>query len=391
MHPIFGDYSAVDARRALHGMTATETSYAPGMDAVFVHRYDLVQELLRSDALQSARLSDPLLDALSPRQYALNQPIKHFLGLWPVFSHGPRHQRVRSALQPVLDRDATLAAVAPMTPTARDMLAGLAGAGELDWVGAFAHPFTVALLGRLLGVPAGTVHELLVPVGRVMTYLSKPLSLQDDELARDVRAALDRIVATVRAEILHAPRTPLAAAMARLSAEDEAGPELGAAVTTQLITGTLDPLVSLLTDTVLLHQPAARTVNGSPAGAVAESLRLSCPIRFAPRYANRPVEIAGHRLDAGDRVILGLASANLDPARYDDPLAYAGDRAGPPHLAFGRGVHYCLGAPLARWATGELVAALAEHPVRADVDSLVRDRHLSISRVLALRVRVGPA
>nr|MDT0658188.1 cytochrome P450 [Micromonospora sp. DSM 115978] len=394
MHPIFGDYSKTDARLALHAMTATDVSYAQGVEALYVHQYDLVRELLGSDGLQSARLTDPLLDALSPEKYRLHQPIKRFFSLWPVFSHGPHHQRVRAALRPVLDRDATLAAVTGMRPDCRELLTGLgASRAEIDWVAQFARPYAVALLGRLIGVPAATVHDLLGPTGRVMTYLSKPLSLHDDELAHDVRDALAAIVEMVRDEILERPRSPLAEALARLAAGGESGPEIAAAVTTQIITGTLDPLVAVLTDAVLLYPrqavPAAGTAGGT-AEPVTEVLRLSCPIRFAPRYVNRPLEVAGHRLGPGDRVILGLASANLDPRRYDDPLTPRTDRSGPPHLAFGQGAHYCLGAPLARFATGELLDTLAGDDVEVRVDhaSLVRDRHLPISKVLALRVRV---
>ncbi|MFY1638109.1 cytochrome P450 [Solwaraspora sp. WMMB335] len=389
-------------------MTDTETSYAPGMNALFVHRYDLVRELLGSDALQNARLADPLLDALAPEKYRLHQPIKHFFGLWPVFSHGAYHQRVRAALRPVLDREATLAAVAGMRPDCRDMLVGLAVAtpagNGVDWVADFAHPYAVALLGRLFGVAPATMRELLGPTSRVMTYLSKPLSLHDDELAHEVRQALAVMVALVGDEILESPRSALARALAVLAADGELGHQVATAVTTQIITGTLDPLVALLTDTLLLFPATAPTGGARPAdpaghpaghpgtsaGAVAEDLRLSCPIRFAPRHVNRPVEIAGNRLGPGDRVILGLATANLDPHRYDDPLACRIDRPGPPHLAFGQGAHYCLGAPLARWATGQLIEVLASGAVEIDVDraSLVRDRHLSISKVLALRVRV---
>jgi cytochrome P450 len=389
MHPIFGDYSIADANLALHRMTEEETSFEPGMRALFVHRHDLVRELLGSDALQNARLADPLMAELPPEKYRLHQPIKHFFSLWPVFSHGTYHQRVRAAVRSALSRESTVSVVSAMRPSCDDLLSGLAGPAGVDWVDEFARPYAVALLAQLFGVPVTTFSELLGPTDRVMTYLSKPLSLHDDELAVETLSALAAITAVVRDEILAQPRTPLAQAVAHLAADVESGAEVAAAVTTQIITGTLDPLVTLLTDTLILLE--GRKSTASVAELAEESLRLSCPIRFAPRHVNRRLVVDGRQLDRGDRVILGLATANLDPHRHTDPLEFRPERDETPHLSFGLGSHYCLGAPLARWAAEELVRALTGGALSVTVDasSLVRDKHLSISKVMALRILVA--
>src|SRR5208283_5284490 len=84
-------------------------------------------------------------------------------------------------------------------------------------------------------------------------------------------------------------------------------------------------------------------------GAVEELLRYVNPVNHATyRFAAEPVEIGGARISRGDPVIVALSSANRDPSRYAGPDRLDLSRENSGHLAFGHGIHYCLGAPLAR-------------------------------------------
>lgn len=82
--------------------------------------------------------------------------------------------------------------------------------------------------------------------------------------------------------------------------------------------------------------------------AVEEGLRLESPQQEMPRKATRDVEVAGVTIRKGDSVFLNYGSANLDPARWDDPGKFILDRPRRQHFAFGRGMHTCFGAPLGR-------------------------------------------
>ena len=83
--------------------------------------------------------------------------------------------------------------------------------------------------------------------------------------------------------------------------------------------------------------------------AIEESLRRMAPIKHLTRTVTEDVELEGVTIPKGARILVGFGAANTDPEHFPDPLAFDLDRpTNPPHLAFGRGTHFCLGAPLAR-------------------------------------------
>jgi cytochrome P450 len=95
--------------------------------------------------------------------------------------------------------------------------------------------------------------------------------------------------------------------------------------------------------------------------AVQETLRFDPPVQLTVRFASEDVEVEGHRLPRATVVAVLLAAANRDPAAYADAGRFRLDRQGEPeHLAFSSGIHYCLGAPLARLEGARALRALAE-------------------------------
>jgi cytochrome P450 len=109
--------------------------------------------------------------------------------------------------------------------------------------------------------------------------------------------------------------------------------------------------------------------------AVEELLRFDSPVQMTGRFASEPLEIDGHQIARGELVLPLLGAANHDPAQFPDPERLDVRRSPNNHVAFGRGIHFCLGAPLARLegqiATAALVRrfpnlALAGEPIRRD-------------------------
>jgi cytochrome P450 len=95
--------------------------------------------------------------------------------------------------------------------------------------------------------------------------------------------------------------------------------------------------------------------------AVEETLRFDPSVQLTLRIAHEDVELDGHRLSRGTFLAVLLAAANRDPAAYADPDQFRLDRHGEPeHLTFSSGIHYCLGAPLARLEGARALRALAE-------------------------------
>ncbi|MFF1343718.1 cytochrome P450, partial [Streptomyces sp. NPDC058290] len=131
---------------------------------------------------------------------------------------------------------------------------------------------------------------------------------------------------------------------------------------------------------------------GLLAGAVEEMLRHDGPVAAAAfRFAAEPLEIAGVRIPAGDSVMLSLAAASRDPEHFADPDRFDIRRAARGHLAFGHGIHHCLGAPLARVegriAVATLLRRLPDLALATEPDSLVRRPSTMLRGVVALPVR----
>ena len=96
-------------------------------------------------------------------------------------------------------------------------------------------------------------------------------------------------------------------------------------------------------------------------GTVEELLRFTPPLHMFTRYAYETIEVGGHVLQPGDEVALMLGAAGRDPAVFDDPHRFDPKRKKPAHLAFGGGLHFCVGAPLARLEMQIALPALFTH------------------------------
>jgi cytochrome P450 len=150
---------------------------------------------------------------------------------------------------------------------------------------------------------------------------------------------------------------------------------------------------------LLLNPAEFARLRADPAligGAVEELLRYVSPVNHATyRVTAEPVEIGGVYIGAGEAVIVALSSADRDPSRYADPERLDLGRDSSGHLAFGHGIHYCLGAPLARLeaeiAFGGLLDRFGSMRLAVPVDSLRWRPSTLIPGLEALPVRLFPA
>ncbi|MFC8708788.1 cytochrome P450 [Streptomyces sp. NPDC057197] len=273
------------------------------------------------------------------------------IGRHLLIADPPHHTRLRS----LVTRAFTARRIEAMRPRIQaitdELLDAMLPLGRADLVEAFSYPLPITVICELLGVPemdrtafrdmsnefvAPTSEEgFLGSVGRLGAYLT--------ELIEDKRVA--------------GPADDLLSALIRTTAEDgdRLSPgELRGMAFLLLIAGH-ETTVNLITNTVhtLLRHPAQLAeVRADPAlvdAAVEETLRYEGPVENATfRYAARPLEIGGTAIAQGDPVLIGLAAAGRDGARYPAADRFDPHRDTRGHLAFGHGIHYCLGAPLAR-------------------------------------------
>jgi cytochrome P450 len=271
----------------------------------------------------------------------------------------PGHALHRRAVQPLL----AAGRVAALEPGIRTqgvrLMAPLLAAGSGEWTQAVAHPLPTLVIARVIGLPdsdldrlqrwalhggemlAGTgdlerMAELGIEAAEHAEYLSEHLTRALADPARDAQ----RDLLGALAEAVRADAFPAEVAVGILVTLVGAGGE-----TTTTLTGSAVRILAERGDL----QARLRAQPGLIPVFVEEALRVESPFNGHYRVVRRPCELGGVKLDAGERLLLLWSAANRDPAAFDNPDAIDLERRNPrAHLAFGRGIHFCVGAPLAR-------------------------------------------
>jgi cytochrome P450 len=336
----------------------------------FVTRYADVDAMLRDKRfVRDAALAHDPQDM--PREPELFRRIgQHMLN-----HDGVDHQRLRGLVSQAF----TPRRVAQMRPRIRAIAEGLlepfAGRGSMELIGDFAFPLPTTVILEMLGVP-GEDRDRMRVWGNAL--LAPP---RDAEEGRRLEAELVEFADYVAALVEERRSRPQDDLLSGLVAAEEAGDRLSLdellSTLVLLLTAGHETTVNLIANAVLAlsrHPHVRDALAADPAAmpaAVEELLRFDGPVeRALNRWAAEDVVWGGQTIRRGDPLILILGSANRDPERFEAADALDPARTPNPHLAFGKGAHYCMGAPLAR-LEGEIAlnALLARLPgVRLAVD-----------------------
>jgi cytochrome P450 len=322
-----------------------------GLDVWMVTRYDDVRTALTDPRLSknSARFGEVLRTngVSGPGRMPLGDALRaHMLNSDP-----PDHTRLRKLLSGAF----TARTVARMRPRIEAIATELADAmaakapGTVDLLREFAYPLPMTVICELLGIPpedrdrfrswstailSNEQSERRGPSEQAMEeYLVDLIAAKRTSPGEDM---LSSIVAASDNEDRLSEREVISTAFLLLVAGHETTVNLIGNGTWQLLRHP-DQLAALRTDAALIPN------------AVEEFLRIEGPVNLATiRFTAEPVEIGGQPIPTGDVVLVSLLSANLDPERFDDPAELDVRRDTSGHVAFGHGIHHCLGAPLAR-------------------------------------------
>ncbi|MGW4353041.1 cytochrome P450 family protein [Nocardia sp. NPDC004582] len=314
-----------------------------------------------------------------------------------LFYDPPEHTRLRTLVNRAFSGRAVRELAPRITELADGLLAGLAedAATEQDLLDRYAFPLPMLVICELLGVPNEDRDS----------FRAWSTTLVSNDETPEARGAavgqfLGYIDGLIRAK-QQAPADDLLSELISASADGDrlSHRELISMVFLLLIAG-FETTVNLISNAVaiLLTDNAIRDVltadPGRMADFVEEVLRFESPASEGTfRYTTAPVAVGGVEIPAGQRVLVSMAAADRDPSRFDDPHRVDLDRADKNHLAFGYGIHRCVGAPLARMEGGvALTRLLAAYPdlVLATDAELSWRKSLIVRGLTALPVRLRP-
>lgn len=275
---------------------------------------------------------------------------------WMVFRDPPAHTALRDPVRRAFTPRSVERLAGPITRFCDALLDDAAGRGTCDWREGVARPLPALVIAELLGVPPADREQFQRWSDELATVVFQ-LESRHIEPARAVAAAR-RFREYFGELVSFYARRPADNLISRLVAARGglSDLELVGACTLLLFGGheTTTTLLSNALATLLAHPDALARLRAGPdldASAVEELLRFEGPAKAMVRRVGETHERAGRRLEAGDRVYLGILAANRDPAVFERPDDLDLARHPNPHLGFGWGLHHCLGAPLARLET----------------------------------------
>ncbi|MGV1009574.1 MAG: cytochrome P450 [Dermatophilaceae bacterium] len=309
----------------------------------------------------------------------------------------PDHTRIRRLVSGAFTARRVMALRPAVVALTERLLDGLGQAtGPVNFVDAFAFPLPIAVIGELLGIPAqdcAPFQGLVRDWTALLDVYDGDVLAQADRAAAQIRDYLAGLAAQRRRE----PREDLMTALVRAeSAGDRLTEDELLTTAALLFAAGFETTTHLLGNALvaLLDRPdqLPSLVEGADgvATAVEELLRFDSPVQISGRMALTNANVAGVPVAAGQRVVAYLGAANRDPGRFPDPDRLDLRRPGVAPLSFGGGIHYCLGAALARLeAQVALPALFARFPGIAIAGSTRRRDGLTLRGYLSLPVTTG--
>lgn len=338
--------------------------YSRGFGAWVLTRFDDCETVLRDANFTTDRNQTGLMRGL--RFLARKSP--EFISLLDsnlLMIDGADHRRLRGLVSKAFTQRRVAALRPRVEAMVNELLDEAAEEGEIDLVSRIAHRVPVGVIAELLGVPLEDRDDFL----RWSTGMVQMLDpLQGSGGAAPMLNAIREFDAYFRPLLAARRQSPKDDLLSAMISAEEGGDKLAendlVALSSLLLVAGHETTSNLLGNAVvaLLQNPGERKRLTDDLSllprAIDEFLRFDSPIQMTDRAVINDCEIGGHRIKAGQLVVIVLAGANRDPARFDDPDRLDLVREHNNHLAFGLGNHFCLGSQLARLEAEVVLGAL---------------------------------
>jgi len=275
-----------------------------------------------------------------------------------LFRDPPDHTRLRALVSKAFTPRVIEGMRAHIQSIVDRLLDRVQPAGRVDVIADLAYPLPVTVICEMLGVPAedqGTIRQWSADVARSLDAIGIPADAEIMARGKTARQALGDYFRHLLPERRKHPQDDL---LSLLIAAEEQGDKLteGELLATciLLFIAGHETTVNLIGNgllALLRHPDQLARLAADPTliqGAVEELLRYDSPVQRTARITNADVEVGGHAIAKGSMVVTVIGAANRDPAQFSDPDRLDITRRDTRHIAFGFGIHFCLGAPLAR-------------------------------------------
>lgn len=300
-----------------------------------------------------------------------DQAILEMSRQWMVLRDPPVHTRLRSLVQRAFTPRMIERLRPRMEQIVNELVDQVIASGRMEVLHAFAEPLPVMIIAELLGVPPED-QALFMPWSRALAAV---IEFEQSEEVRRVGSAavvaLSDYLRQIIAQRRRQPQDDLISALITIEDEGHRPSEHELIGTiTQLLFGGNEPVIHLIGNGLLalLHHPDQladwRRTIGSPAAqtetAIDELMRYDSSVQMTFRNALEEVALGGKRLQQGDPVAIVMGAANRDPQLFPDPDRLDLARTPNRHLSLGVGIHYCIGAALAKAEVNAAFACLLD-------------------------------
>ena len=294
-------------------------------------------------------------------------------------SEPPKHTRLRRLVAGAFGRGHVQRLAPRIEELARELLEQLPEDGPFDVIAEYAEPLPVLVIAELLGVPEADRHHLRPWSQAIVRMYEVDRTPAEEEAARTACAEFAAYVDELAAARAKAPGDDLLTDLVQArDGSDRLSPQELVATAVLLLNAGHEASVNGFGNGLhsWLTAPDRPRVDPTDQAAVErlveEFLRHDSPLHLFERTAKEPTEVAGVAFEPGDKVAALLGAANRDPAVFPDPDRFDPTRDPNPHLAFGAGIHFCIGAPLARLELGISVRTLLQRHPRLEVVEAVQ-------------------
>lgn len=319
-------------------------------------RYNDVSMALRDTRL-SANRTGVFMKQLPDGMRQTLEPLRAHLATWMSHSDPPNHTRIRALVSKAFTPGMVESMRAHIGEIVTELLDAVRDKREIDVIGDIAYPLPAAVISDMLGVPPAGREPFRQWAEDIMAFTGGG-ALALAGIAERAQKSLFEMYDYFGSLIRERRRQPHNDLISALTSIDEEGDRL----TEEDLLGLCDQLLTAGHDTtrnligngmlaLLESEPELRKLKENSsliASAVEELLRFDSPLQRQTRVAKEDFELHGKKIREGQPILSMLGAANRDPDRFADPNRLDICRRNNGHLAFGSGIHYCLGAPLSR-------------------------------------------